>query len=343
MQQRFNGLLWRGRTAEKRERCIFVAPRRGVLVSIPDSGREGGNERSAGGGRISGCMERLLWRCLAAAALVCVLGTGAAGAKTVRVMSFNLRYDLESDSVNKWSNRADDVHAFIERLAPDVVGMQEVLPNQMEYLRDSLEDYDCYSVPREDGKEEGQAASIFFRKERFTAVNKGTFWLSPTPDVPSAGWDARNTRLCSWVLLQDTKTNRIFLFANTHFDHLGKDARRESAMLIKEKLAAIANNCPIILAGDFNCTDDSEPYRILCSRVFRLEDVHKTARKVTGQRSTLNAWGTVDDAEERKIDFIFATPGVEVKRSHIYNALIGEGRYLSDHNPYYVDLDDELL
>lgn len=268
---------------------------------------------------------------------------GAAWAKTVRVMTFNIRCDVESDGINKWANRADDVRDFIEAVAPDLIGMQEVTPGQGRYLKEELEDYESYGVPSEDGKEKGESGMVFFRRSRFRALDKGVFWLSPTPDEPSFGWNAACIRMCTWLKLEDLKTGNVFVFANTHLDHVSEEARREGAGLLKERLAAVAGSSPVILTGDFNCKDTEAAYDVVRLSGFRLEDVHKTAKRATGMRSTYNDWGEVDDSRCYKIDFIFAAPDVEVKRSVVHDSALGGGRYLSDHNPCYADLDDDLL
>ena len=63
------------------------------------------------------------------------------------------------------------------------------------------------------GKEAGEHSAIFYRKDRFTLIKNGDFWLSETPDQPSKGWDATCcNRICSWVQLTDNATGKNFYF-----------------------------------------------------------------------------------------------------------------------------------
>ena len=102
---------------------------------------------------------------------------------------------------------------------------------------------------------------IFFKKDKFTLLKQGDFWLSKTPEIPSKGWDAKIMRICSWVYLQDIKSKKKFYFFNVHYDHQGKIAREESSKLILERIKTIAGKEPVILTGDFNGDHASTWYR----------------------------------------------------------------------------------
>ena len=185
----------------------------------------------------------------------------------VRVISFNIRNSGARDGANGWPQRRERVVATIREFAPDLVGTQEVLADQYDELRDAFPEYAVEGVARDDGARRGEWALVLFRKGRFDRIDAGNFWLSETPEaIGSKSWDAANVRICSWVKLRDKVTQTQIVFANTHFDHKGAVARRESAALLRARLAALAKNDPLILAGDFNCTEIDEPYRLLVRR-----------------------------------------------------------------------------
>jgi endonuclease/exonuclease/phosphatase family metal-dependent hydrolase len=280
--------------------------------------------------------------------VLALLLTGAVQvqARKFRVMTFNIRLENSGDGINNWDNRKADDVAFIHKAAPDVFGLQEATPSQMQYLTKELTDYGYVGVGRDDGTtgpHAGEFSPVFYRKDRYKVLSSGNFWLSETPEKPSKGWDAACRRICSWALLQDVRTGNSFVYANTHLDHVGVKARMNGAMLIKERLSKIANDSPMMITGDFNVNDQSSSYSTMRDRFFTLNDAYKVARKRTGLKSTFQGFGAVPDDKGQKIDFIFISPSLKVKSAHIYSSLLGDGRYLSDHNPHWADLDGKQL
>lgn len=181
-----------------------------------------------------------------------------------RVMSFNIRNSRAQDGVNAWPQRTELLFATITRYDPDLIGFQEVLADQYDMLVARLPEYDFSGVARDDGDRKGEWSCVAYRKDRFTVVKKGDFWLSETPAViGSKSWDAALTRLCSWVRLREIETDREYVFANTHFDHKGVVARQESSRLLSRELSEIARGVPAILVGDFNITEDNPAYAVL--------------------------------------------------------------------------------
>ncbi len=179
-----------------------------------------------------------------------------------KVVSYNIRYANPGDGADVWPNRVDAVAAVISE--QDLAGLQEVTYPQLQDLQERLKDFDTYSVGRNDGKTSGEHTTILYRRERFEAMDQGTFWLSENPEeVGSKSWDAAITRICSWVVLHDKKTDRRFWFANAHFDHLGAKAREESGKLIRRMMESKSGSLPVILLGDFNCQADSAPYNAI--------------------------------------------------------------------------------
>ena len=182
-------------------------------------------------------------------------------AQPIKVMTYNIRYDTPQDSVNQWPKRAHKVYALIKKYDPDLIGLQEVLHHQLMDLIQNLSAYTYIGVGRDDGKTKGEYSAILYKKDRFNALNQNTFWLSETPQVQgSKSWDAAITRVASWGTFKDLKSKKEFLMINTHFDHIGKEARKNSAALLKQKASEIAKGVPLIITGDFNCTREEPPY-----------------------------------------------------------------------------------
>ena len=108
----------------------------------------------------------------------------------LRVGSYNVRNSNgDKDTDNAWSLRKADLAALVKSLDLDAFGLQEVLPDQADYLRGELPSYKMAGVHRDDGDRRGEAVPVFYRADRFAALTNGTCWLSLTPDVPgSISW-----------------------------------------------------------------------------------------------------------------------------------------------------------
>ena len=269
--------------------------------------------------------------------LVAACGASAAegeGTDAVRVMSFNIRYDNPADGPNAWPHRRDWVAEIIRREAK-VVGMQEVLKRQLDDLKARLPEFEFHGVGRDDGKEAGEFVPVGWLKDRFTAAEKGAFWLSPTPDVPgSKGWDAALPRVATWVRLKDKESEKSFLLVNVHFDHKGEQARRESAKLLRTWITGHANGDPVILTGDFNATPDSAAYATLTATAegegATLQDVRLDPAKPEGPESTWNGFKAV--AANGRIDYVFRAGPDEGLGFRTLDET-RDGRFPSDHLP----------
>ena len=143
----------------------------------------------------------------------------------LKILSYNIRYDNPDDGINKWEKRKGTIINYIKTNAPEIIGMQEVLNNQLIDLQSSLNEYKTVGVGREDGKTKGEYSPILFKTSKLKLIKSNTFWLSETPDKVSKGWDAALERICTYALFEQINTKKQFLIFNTHFDHIGINAR----------------------------------------------------------------------------------------------------------------------
>lgn len=255
----------------------------------------------------------------------------------LRVMTFNVRFDNPEDGPMNWKFRREAAAGLIREGKIDLLGTQEVLKNQLDDFLRLLPEYGYVGVGRADGKTAGEYSAIFYRKNRFSAVATGNFWLSLTPEIPgSRGWDAACERIVTWAIFEERKNGLRLAFFNTHFDHLGQVARRESAVLLMEKIRQIAGSLPVILTGDFNATPESEPVGIILGYGLLL-DSRKVAGQVCGPPWTFHGFGQVPEPERTLIDYIFVSPHFQVIEYSNISELKGE-IYYSDHNPVMVVL-----
>ena len=252
----------------------------------------------------------------------------------IRVMSFNIRYGWADDGENSWEFRHDLVSRTIKDFGPDLLGTQEALLFQVEFLRETLPGYGFVGVGRDDGAESGEMCAIFYREDLFEMVDSGHFWLSKQPEqVASRNWDASLTRMASWVKLRHRGPEAAtFIFANTHFDHIGPISRLESARVIQSQLARIAGGLPVILTGDFNAPADPQaegPYQVLTGE-HGWVDSYRALSPAGGEEGTFNSFR--GETTGPRIDWILTTSPLEILAADIVRTG-QDGRFPSDHFP----------
>lgn len=231
----------------------------------------------------------------------------------------------------------------------DLAGLQEVQLGQLHDLQQLLPEWSWAGMRGRAGKGEGdEHVPILYRTTRFELVDQGVFWLSETPEVEaSKGWDAAITRICVWAKLRNRRTGKELVLMNTHFDHVGEQARAESAKLIMQRAPAIAKNLPVIVIGDMNCLDSSQAYATFTGKEvsasgssadrFRLSDaLHTTLRPHHGPTSTFQGFGPLPP--NQRIDFIFVTPKVKVLQHAILTDQWNLDRWPSDHLPVLAEV-----
>ncbi len=267
--------------------------------------------------------------------LVCINGDAQ---QQVKVMSYNIRLDVESDGENRWDARKEKVAALMNYYEADFIGGQEVQHHQLQYLLSQLKSYNYTGVGRDDGKEAGEYSCIFYNKERFELIQQATFWLSPTPDSVSMGWDAACRRVCTYGLFRSKKTKQFLWVFNTHFDHMGVTARIESARLITAKITALTKekNYPVVLTGDFNSKPDEAPAMYMKEHFTNARSVSTTAPY--GPADTWNGFQFAKKPEGC-IDYIFISGNSKWAVSKF--ATITDSydiKYPSDHFPILATL-----
>jgi endonuclease/exonuclease/phosphatase family metal-dependent hydrolase len=250
---------------------------------------------------------------------------GSAG-NELKVLSYNIRVISAKDGDNQWKHRAAASPAMIRDCAPDVFGLQEALPEQVKYMSESLKEYSCIGVGRDDGVSKGEHMSIFYNNATVELNDWGTYWLSETPDVPSKGWDAAYKRTATWALMTMKDSGRKFFYVNTHLDHSGREAQRKGLDLIVRKIAEMnKEGLPMVLTGDFNVEPDNP---VLDELDERMSSARASAGK-TDNIGTYNGWGT----RALVIDYIYHS-GFSLCREYRTIVKQYEGvPYVSDHYP----------
>ena len=250
----------------------------------------------------------------------------------IKAMSFNIKYPASSDEGDRnWDNRKTGVIAMLQSKKPDVVGLQECYIKQRTYILENLSQYDGYGLVRNNGTNEGsgETMSVLWNKNKYEKVDCGTFWLSETPDEPSKGWGAANFRDCTWILLKEKETGKMFYHFNTHLDHQVEAAQTGGAKLIRQKMNEInKDGYPVILTGDMNVAQNSP----VCA-LFEMDNA-RTSTTDTDNNVTCHGYG----GKTQVIDHIFSS-GLDVWFFQTVNGPWDGYTYISDHNPVMAEFE----
>lgn len=268
-------------------------------------------------------------------------------ARSVRVMSYNIRYSSADDGINNWGNRRAATPAMLRDIKPDIFGVQEALKEQIDFVLEECPSYRAVGVGRDDGVSAGEHMSVFYNADILELVDWGNYWLSETPWKASIGWDAACRRTATWTLMRVKATGKLFYFVNTHLDHKGVEARKNGLSLIYDNIRKMnGEGYPMVLTGDFNMLPDNP---CLCE----LEGLMSSARKSaleTETKGSFNAYGHLEKSgagnkkyggiqpELRPIDYIYHTGFSSNPVFKVVDKQYKDIPFISDHYPIYADL-----
>ena len=254
----------------------------------------------------------------------------------LRVMSFNIRYGSAGDGDNAWDRRRDLVVDTIRECEPHIIGTQETLDFQADYLQEQLPGYARFGMGRDPGGT-GERMEVYYRADILDPVMTGNFWLSETPDVPgTSSWESACNRMVTWARFYHRPTNQEFFYFNTHFDHRSADARAQSAILLRERTQTIAGDAPTIVTGDFNNVAGKDlPWQTLTATRFR--DAWLESPKRVGPSITWSGFKAPELHRDRRIDWVLVAGPIQVKECHTVTTE-KDGRYPSDHFPVVAHL-----
>ena len=248
----------------------------------------------------------------------------------VNIMTYNIRLDTETDGINMWDNRKEGIVSLIKEEDVDILGIQEALPDQIDYLSNQLKDYNYIGEGRNGGNS-GEYSAIYFKSERISLKEEETFWLSETPRVPSIGWDAAIKRIVTLGVFNIKNSKKELIVYNTHFDHIGKVAREKSAIMILNHITK--NNYldkSLIVMGDLNANTDELTIKVLSEK---LEDSFKMI-PLKDSIGTFNGFDINSKLSDR-IDYVF-TKNIKIIDYRHINKKLPNGLWPSDHLPILV-------
>ncbi|WP_264536156.1 endonuclease/exonuclease/phosphatase family protein [Flavobacterium sp. N1736] len=268
--------------------------------------------------------------------VILIFVSGSFYGQNLKMMTYNIRLDVASDGENAWANRKYFFTSQIKFYSPDIFGIQEALPNQVIDIASALSEYNKFGIGREE-KGEGEACTIYYKKDRFQVDKINTFWLSENPNVVSRGWDAACNRVCTSALFKDLKTKKFFWVFNLHLDHVGNEARVKGVQLVLSKIKEFnTKNYPVFLMGDFNSEPDTP-------QIAEIKKVMNDTKDVSVEKP-FGPYGTFNDFEHNKpvtllLDYIFISKnsGLTVQK-HAVLSDSKDLKYPSDHLPVLIEI-----
>ena len=255
----------------------------------------------------------------------------------ITVMSCNIRFSSADDGTDSWPYRKATAMEVIDKYTPNLLGLQEALMGQTDYIASQFSMYHFYGIGRESNGL-GEMVTEFFNKTLFTPMECGTFWLSTTPEIPgSKSWGAGCTRLVTWMKLRHIPSNKYFYWFNTHFDNASEEARQSAAKLLLKKVNEISGKLPVIITGDFNSSEGSAAWTVLTSGGFKDSWLEAETRK--GPEVTFHGFfkNDIDLNGKNRIDWIL-TRGIKKVNYCETITYTNNNKYPSDHFPVYAEL-----
>lgn len=248
----------------------------------------------------------------------------------MHIISYNIRYDFPDDGLDNWHHRKETLKAQIKKANPDIFCLQEVLYEPYIDIKKYFPEYNSFGVGRDDGHNKGEFNPIFYHKKYFTQKDQGTFWLSKTPTIPSSNWKSGCNRMMTYLLLEENKTETLYLIVNTHLDNASEKARTNQALVLINEIENIPRpeQTPVILCGDMNAQPQDDAIQILRKKFTQAEDI---ASKIEGPSVTFNGFKRHASFHEMiKIDYFFFNNIAKITqfKTHV---LKKDGRYVSDH------------
>ncbi|TWT78293.1 Endonuclease/Exonuclease/phosphatase family protein [Posidoniimonas polymericola] len=276
-------------------------------------------------------MQIIQWAAVGVAILG-IAATRAAADEPLKAMTFNIRYGTANDGENRWPLRREAVAETIRRCDPDLLGVQEALDFQLDYLDQQLDGYEVIGVGRDDGRRRGEFAALLVRSDRLEVVDWGTRWLSDRPEEPgSKTWGGDLPRIYTWANLRDKPSGRELHVVNAHWDHRSQESREKSAQAILEHLDGVASGRDLaIVMGDFNAGPENPAIQQLRADGSGLRDTWAAVHPDAARPSTFNGFRL--PATGPQIDWLLVGPGWQVQSAAVIQNLI-EGKMPSDHFP----------
>src|SRR5690606_3089360 len=238
---------------------------------------------------------------------------------------------------NGWNVRKTPLANLIRNHDFDIVGTQEGNFSQMGDLMTLLPGYDYIGYPYGGSTSKNHTASIVYKKAEYEVVDQGVFWYSETPDVESIGWDATDTRICTWARMKHKATGQEFYFFTSHFYYRYRTAKQNSGKVMVRKIKEIAgNNLPVISTGDLNSSPRTSQITDVLTYLGDSYVLSESPR--SGPKGTGFPGGVFEGTPGSRIDYVLVNDRIRVLSYAVLADSYNNGHYPSDHLPVVCDL-----
>lgn len=264
--------------------------------------------------------------------------TARAATEKIRIMSYNIPMGnilvTDGNGRNTWENRCAVIHQYLNDVAPDLLGMQEPVRQELCDILRGIPNYAMVGTGRNDGKESGEYTAIIYRTDRFRVLDTGNYWLTETPDVHSKVEGSSHYRIATWAYMEDLHSGARFLITNTHLSYDSQPVRQAQIRVVKQHMLDLnkkfGKDLPHYFTGDFNMKDTEDNYTYVLNWKILLRDMWTSSRR-------RKHYSTGSKAPTGRIDYIYATKNVTSTYAQWDNRKTPDGFWMSDHDPLWAD------
>jgi endonuclease/exonuclease/phosphatase family metal-dependent hydrolase len=263
-----------------------------------------------------------------------------ADVRVIAVMSANLRWGADPPP-NSWELRRPRVVGLLRQEAPDVVGLQESRDAYVDELLEDLPGYAAYPTAGD------RKNSILYRTDRLELDRATSDEENARVDAPEQSWGEGSVRLPLCARLVVAGTKRGFYVYNNHLDHRSLPSRKWSVEVLIDRIGSRKIDDPVVLTGDFNAPPEEVTMAFLRGEA----TLGRGDGAIANPFAFVDSFGLLHPGENavgtfhgflgtrlgRRIDYVFAGPGLRVQTARI---LRDDGRagHLSDHYPVMATL-----
>lgn len=263
---------------------------------------------------------------------------------SMRVMTFNTTCSLgcEKGEWDKFKYRKHWIVDTVKRTNPDLIAFQEVFhTSQLRWFKKKLKDYKLY-YHRKFYIFRFADPALFVRKDRFSLVRWGGFWLGPMGKWFSFGWKFAIPRRIQWTRLFDNDTGKEFYFISSHFDNRPKNKTKSADVLIKSFKNVTA---PIIFAADTNLKPHTDGYKNLNKTYYNSYDLKENFELIKNSKTDIHDSCNLTKGKvfpECRVDHIFLSRDAKWR---VFNWGVDQFKYgkrkkfTSDHRAIFADIE----
>ncbi len=242
------------------------------------------------------------------------------------ILTANLKIDYFYTSLNKrFNKRVIGYKDLIKEIKPDFIAFQEcqeTMNSSLSFLKD---DYAYHRVLS--GNKLSRQENVLFYLKRFDLIEKGSFWLSKTPNIKNSSFYFFESRNVTYIRLKDKLTNNKLFIACTHLDFSNPYIRKLQLNVLNKQLNNYLDNDVLLILGDFNCTNKSKEIKyFLDNSPIKLIDTVKDINVPSIDFFTLLP------KHSGPIDHIFVNEGIKVDSCKIHSNK-KQDIVFSDHHP----------